>query len=647
MINVRFVSVVISLFVLSVNAVTSNIHWSSSGGGVGNFEDPSRWVEGVVPDVDDFVIVKNFAGFNADWVVNFTNNEINLQSQLVASTNNYSTTFNLNGYAWELTAYIDMWSGLGGKIIFTNGIFKTPLYDFDVAKDVGGSAVASLDTNLILELKDVVCETSEARFSSASVTLSGGSLSVSNKLTIGKPNYGIGTMVLEHDALCTLSNILYVGESAGSTGSLVNIDGQLEHTGGLQTFNVGYGGYGTLTVEGGTIDMVYPPVFGSLNTGVGVLHVTGGNNAFGSAGSGRHLTAGSAGTGYVWADGGTNSSFGIDIGSGGGSHGEMILTAGQWNLASYSYIGRSGTGHLMVKGGQLNSGSIFCIGRSNGGYGDVVVTGGVFKVPGEVRLGGDSGSTGQLTITGTGVARVNYISEYNAGAISTLICDGGTLQANVSGRLIRSVDNVLLTANGMMLDTLGRDVSIESELKNASGEAGSFTKTGSGTVTLAAGRTATGPVSVLQGTLVASNDLAVTASGTLSKIDDTLTLATDKRLIIGAGAAVSGAGSVSRLTLQDNAVVARDKIDAVTTPLSVGDGVADNHVAIELTGYSLDDLRTALPLISAPTAFIDKTKITVNLDGISQPFILVYYEESNGNQVLFVKYSPGTVIMVL
>lgn len=277
----------------------------------------------------------------------------------------------------------------------------------------------------------------------------------------------------------------------------------------------------------------------------------------------------------------------------------------------------------------------------------MTVSGGNLIVSGELRLGGDAGSQGKLTLTGNGILKAGYIRELNSGATSEFVCDGGTLQVSShSGSFIQPLDHLYLTANGMVLDTLGRTASIETELENASAEAGSFTKTGVGTVVLAAGRSATGPVSVLQGTMVASNDVAVTAADTVSRIDGTLSLTTDKRLVIGDSAAVGGVGSVLRLTLQDNAGIARDKAEGATTPLAVGDGIANNRVTVALTGYTLEDLKTELPLISAPTAFIDLTKVTVALDGEAKPFLIAKYTEVDGQQVLSVKYSVGTVIIV-
>jgi len=630
----------VSLFTLCGNAAW---HWYGVNG-VGDFEVPTNWGEGTVPGEGDFLVVKNYSA--ADWEVRFNSNITNLKAELASSTVEYDTLFKLNGYTWKFTEDIHIIDGNGGTLIFTNGVIETPAFTFNAREHISSSVtIVSSKTNLVLELKDVDCETATAGFASTRATFEGGSLTVTNTMSIGYPAYGVGTVILDQGVQCNASNIFMVGESIGATGELINIDGQFEQRGADGTFFVGKYGYGSMVIQGGSTYIDQTPSFGNSSTGVGMLTVSGGLNTFGKVG-GKLLVAGEYGKGMVWAEGGINYANGLSFGHSAGGYGEMTLTNGVWNILSYSWIGYFGTGVIHQTGGTLNSGGTFCIGRGNG-VGIVTVAGGTLTVNGELRLGGNAGSIGQLTLTGDGVLKTGWIGEYNAGANSEFVCDGGTLQAGTSGRFIRSVDDLWLTANGMVLDTLGLNVSIESALQDAAGEAGSFTKQGLGTVTLAADRTATGPVSVLQGTLVSSNNLAVTAAGTLSKIDGTLTLTTDKRLVMSSGAAIAGVGTVSRVTLQDNSLFARDKSDGATTPLLISDGIADDHLTIALTGYTLNDLKTALPLISSPTAFVDLAKVTVTLDGESQPFLTVKYDEVGGQQVLSVKYSAGTVIVIM
>jgi autotransporter-associated beta strand protein len=269
-------------------------------------------------------------------------------------------------------------------------------------------------------------------------------------------------------------------------------------------------------------------------------------------------------------------------------------------------------------------------------------------INGEVWVGrGDQAKTsGRFVLTGTGVLRTKQIFEKSASSLasSQILFDGGTLKATASGALVYDVDDVLLTTNGMVIDSAGYAVSVATVLQDASGQAGAITKKGAGTLTLAAARNATGPVSVLGGTLVASNTLAV-STGT-SKIDGTLTLTSANRLTVGAGAALAGTGTVTRVTLQDNAVFARAKADSASAPLTVGDCVADNRLTVALTGYSFTDLITPVALIRAPMAFIDKAKVTVTLNGQTGSHLAAKFVEVGGQQVLYASYSTGTMILV-
>jgi len=247
-------------------------------------------------------------------------------------------------------------------------------------------------------------------------------------------------------------------------------------------------------------------------------------------------------------------------------------------------------------------------------------------------------------LSGNGVLRTKNLFEKDAAAASQVVFDGGTLQSSASGTLVQALDDVRLTANGLVLDSAGYDVSVVPELKDATGEAGSVTKKGAGVLTLSGVRTATGPVSVLGGTLVASNGVIVTA-GT-SRIDGTLSLTPDNRLTIGTGATLSGTGTVTRLTLSDNAVYARAKADDAVTPLTVGAGAADGPLTIALTGYALKDLIASVQLISAPTAFADLAKVTVTLNGQTNSRLIAKYVSVGGQQVLCASYSVGTMISV-
>jgi len=388
-------------------------------------------------------------------------------------------------------------------------------------------------------------------------------------------------------------------------------------------------------------------MIGSSSTGVGTLNVLGGSNTFATASNDRILIA-ISGRGSLLAGGGTNSAVGIELADSTGGVGEMTLTNGLWNVGEHMWVGYFGTGVFTVNGGKMHflnvGGPVLAVGRNTGATGMVTVAGGLLDVNGAVWLGGGANALARLTLSGNGVLKTKTIMEKDAAAISQIVFDGGKLQAAAAGTLIQPLDDVRLTANGMVIDSAGYNVSVIPALKNAADEAGGITKRGAGTLTLAGTRAATGPVSVLEGTLVVSNDVAVTAG--LSRIDGTLAQASGARLIVGADAALSGTGTVARLTLQDQAVFSRNKADGSLGPLRVGDCVADNRLTIALTGYSLEELSVSKPLLQVPAAFMDLSKVTVTLNGLANPFLRAKFVSDDGHYILSASYCSGTMILL-
>ena len=506
-------------------------------------------------------------------------------------------------------------------------------------------SLAPVSNYVTVAMQNVACTVTDATFAASTVTFEGGSLNVSNSVTIGVTGYGKGTLVLRGGALCQATNIFWIGYAAGATGEIVNVDGQLTQLGGGSTFVIGKEGRGALTICGGTTYIARSPVMGVAASGLGVLNVLEGSNTFGTVVN-DCLSAGNSGKGVIMGYGGTNSVRNFSLGDGVGN-GVMTLTNGLWSIAESAWVGRSGRGTLLVGGGEmrfLTGGAVLAIGRYAGATGLVTVAAGLLDVNGSLWMGGGANALAQLALTSNGVLRTQTIMEKDAAATSQLVFDGGTLQAAASGTLVQALDDVRLTANGLVVDSAGYNVSIVPTLQDAAGESGSVTKKGAGSLTLAGTRAATGPVSVLGGTLVVSNGVTVTA-GT-SRIDGTLALTSDNRLTVGAGATLSGTGTVTRLTLVDGAVFARAKADGAAIPLTVADCVAGGKIAVLLSGYDLAELKKSLPLISVPNVFVDPSKVTVTLNGQTNARLRTKYVNVSGRQVLCVFYFEGTLIAV-
>ena len=485
----------------------------------------------------------------------------------------------------------------------------------------------------------------------------GGTCVISNGFDIAEGTGSRGELTVQggqftiRDLRPSVTNYFRVAVNSGTTGEVTLAGGTFSYTG--EASSIGRYGYGKLTVTGGTNFFGNSFLLGTFAGGFGDMTVLGGMNTF-SSGTGQRVQVGGYGRGALLGLGGTNSAGNIAVANDAGSSGAMTVSNGLWTIAEHSWIGSTGNGTLTVNGGELRyllAGPVLAIGRYSSATGVVTVAGGLVDMGsgGAVWIGRADQATkaaGRLVLTGNGVLRTKQVFEYAAGAAATsqILFDGGTLKASASGALVYDVDDVQLTTNGMVVDSDGFSISVATVLQNASGQAGGITKKGAGTLTLAGTRTATGPVSVLGGTLVASNDLAVAAGS--SRMDGTLALSAGYRLAVGTGAALAGTGTVARVTLQDNAVFARAKADNARTPLTVSDCVADNRLTVALTGYSLMELRSSLPVIRAPTAFMDASKITVTLNGQPNSHLTAKFAEVGGQQVLYASYSAGTMIVV-
>jgi autotransporter-associated beta strand protein len=604
----------------------------------GDFETPSNWQGSVVPGIADWACFKNSNSKN--WQIALSSDVVNDTMLADMDSLNNETLFVLNQHVWTATNRFIFRKGVGGLVTVTNGMLRTRFLQC--------SPEAASSNYMTLAMKDVVCEATNATFAASTVSFDGGALnclSVTNALTMGASGYGKGTLILRNGAQCNVTNSLFIGDAAGATGELANVSGQIKQVGGPGTFVIGNYGCGTLTLNGGSTYIAQSPRIGSVSGSTGMLNVLGGSNTFATAtgvGNRIFLVRGS-----LLSGGGTNWTAGIEIGSYViGYPCEMILTNGLWNIGEHMYVGQSGNGSLTVRGGTMHfqqTGAVLAVGRSVGGTGVVSVAGGLLDMD-NIWMGGGANALARLTLSGNGVLRTKNLFEKDAAAISQVVFDGGTLQPSASGTLVQTLDDVRLTANGLVVDSAGYNVSVVPELKDATGEAGSVTKKGAGVLTLAGTRTATGPVSVLGGTLVVSNGVAVTTG--ISRIDGVLSLTSDNRLTVGAGATLSGTGMVTRVTLADGAVFAKAKADGAATPLTIADCVAGGEVAVQLSGYDLAELKKSLPLISVPDAFVDPSKVTVTLNGQTNTRLRTKCVNVSGRQVLCVFYFEGTLISV-
>ncbi|MFA7053332.1 MAG: autotransporter-associated beta strand repeat-containing protein [Kiritimatiellia bacterium] len=597
----------LSLAVLNGRAAGTNLYFKTFVylPTVNEFNSSNTWAYGdykgsYLPGTDDTLYTLFYVTdlwTTRDWRIYFSESITNYKVIARAPLYGHHATFDLDQKTWSLLNDYALLGGRGGRIVLTNGFLNVS----NKLTLSAGTDLPEVRTNGIWIATDMAINVgSTLQVEGIHAVLNGGANPALNRVThsgqliVAYTGTGIVSLCggTYTNSVASSSMYHYVGHMPGS-------DGRLEVSGGTNVLSA----QSAISIVG--------------RQGRGTLSVSEGLTVF---------------NGYLY------------VGYYAGGIGALEVTGGRLEGTTFQ-VGREGQGSFTCTGGEVNMTSSLSVGTMANGVGTVTISGGTVKTATDVPMGFAAGAVADLTLSGSGLLRCRRIYKVSndVTAHAGLLCDGGTLQASTSlSNVIDVLDEVCLTTNGLVLDTDGKNVSVRSVLQNQTGQAGSLTKKGAGTLTLAAARTATGPVSVLAGTLVASNALAV-AEG-VSTVNGTLTL-TSGALSIGSGAALAGTGAVSSLELAGNAVVSRAKADGAVTPLQADSLSTDGPLTVALTGYTVGDLDAMLPLIRTPST-VDVSQVTVTVDGQTLPGVRAVARVDQGQNVLGVKYFSGTLISV-
>ena len=530
--------------------------------------------------------------------------------------------------------------------------------------------------------------------------MTGGTASC-NGLSIGEESGAGGSYVQSGGVVSNRSGSCNIGYLAGSTGSLLVVNGSLHSE---PTVYVGNNGSGTMTVSNGLVRLVNGVYVGNNASATGTLTLAGGvftnrSNAFcGSSGVGsmvitggtNHftgiLTVGNGKEGYLTISGGetyvTGSNLKTAINAGSiaridMSGGYLNVFGGSGATDGYLDIGGAGQCILEMTGGQIDA-EILRIGPSGGAtppVSKIVMKGGRLNVFSVSYLADTAVGTGEVHLV-NGVLSVKQLRGWHGHLEVTF--DGGTLEArqtDASAFIENNRTNLMvhvLTARGLVIDSAGFDVGTALALPDAPGEHGKLTKKGAGKFLINGVTSFTGPIAVEKGEVELGGSGLVTMQGgvqiegaglldlhnrnqdftngvgSVSRVDGTVQLAAGKALVVPGTASLSGTGTVERVTLLNGGILAKDQSTGAAL-LHIANLTMAPGATVALTGYTEAEFKAGIPFVNGTSLSLPPAhQMTFTLNGeVYGPVGLKTTPDgSGGYQVSAYSYSNGTLLRV-
>ncbi len=574
----------------------ATLAWTNTASG-GNWSDPANWDGGIVADGVGAVPI--FGNFDLT-----TDNTVILDTPRTISGITFGDTAPASTASWTLASPAD-------HALTLDTLSGVPTLTVNA---LGENAVARLDVRLA---------------GTAGLAKAGaGTLALQRPLELtGQLNVAAGTLRFDTDSSMTAST---VNVSAG-TGTLEVNGGSLTAS-GATTVN---GSGGRLIVNDGAATFAAVNTNNSAN---GLIRINGGSFEAASINIPRS------------SDRSPSFAFGF------------VVTGGTATIANTIGIGTNNSwGSMSIEGGTLTVGGVVTVGNqaTGGRGGQLRVTGGTFNVAAEggLVLGARAGNvaTGEFS-GGTSTFEkitLGLTSAVNSGT-AALTLDGGTiylgsggLVANGSGSFMPAVvlaSGVLAAKDDWFSSvplTLPAGKSITIQTADAAGEPhditlsgvisgdGNLTKTGPGTLTLAADNTFTGATVLNGGALRVSGRVVgpvlLNDTAALALAGDTLELGANGLTWSGGGVVsteLGASGTSGRLALAGPLSKGGPGVFAFS--LQAGDGFAAGNTytlaTFASTDFTADDFTaTGLPSGYAAVFHLDDTSLQVSIVGT--PFI--------------------------
>ena len=380
------------LLVASVTVQAQTNSWI--GGGGGSWETTSDWSLGVLPTNTQSAILITNAGTKEVQINSKASADMLTISNLTINAPGGSTnTLALISVPTPLTVLNDVTVGVGGAIRFSGSQLQVN------GPSVGGFVV------------------------DGKVTLDGAAtLSVTGRIEVGKSANGT---VLMQSGTMTVQVGMFVGESAGVTGTVWQLSGQTVINGGNGSQWGTGGGVGNVTVSNGTMQVEALGLGRSAGL-QSTLTLAGGTLTLKSF----CLVGDDPGAGgAVWVSGGTLLATNITPTIGSQGNGQMTVSNGVV-LAKSLTVGEfsSAQGTLTVVGGDMSVYSILTVGSGScTSTATVLVAGGTLSVTNAAHNATLTINSGTMTLNGGTLTVDNLVI---SSACARFIHTGGTLVVN-------------------------------------------------------------------------------------------------------------------------------------------------------------------------------------------------------------------------
>ena len=395
---------------------------------------------------------------------------------------------------------------------------------------------------------------------------------------------GTGTVTLSGENTYTGATTVTGGTLTLSGNRTVNTTGAYSVTGaGTQTLNIQNGNYtiGVNLVVGSSTGTA------TVNHSAGTIFVGGGGLIMGNG-------PGNSTSFYNLSGGSLTSVAGITMGSNSGTSaaaphastitvsGDGALTVGTLRIGRYDFAGVFNTtstfnqtaGTTTVNNLGLGGNSANAANSTGPQIANLNLTGGTFTATNIaslsaggaasasdanksfINIGGDAqvtlGTFGSIVKGQNSTATITF--DTTTGGVGFLAPVVASATYMPTGTFTRA----FLTANGANFDVgTGKDITIGQVLENASGAAGTLTKSGAGVLTLSGSNTYTGVTTVSNGTLVVSNSILSASINSKSVLVNFASAPTNGTYVVLPGAlAANSLGTKSVNAFGKNATVA-------------------------------------------------------------------------------------------